>query len=52
METVLKMGVIYFMVQKNELAHRLAQKTIKLLDASGNPVKGKEVLLRQTNHKF
>ncbi|NYE06233.1 GH35 family endo-1,4-beta-xylanase [Bacillus niacini] len=40
------------MVQKNELAHRLAQKTIKLLDASGNPVKGKEVLLRQTNHKF
>jgi endo-1,4-beta-xylanase len=51
-ETVLKMGVIYFMVQKNELAHRLAQKTIKLLDASGNPVKGKEVLLRQTNHKF
>jgi endo-1,4-beta-xylanase len=46
------MEVIYFMGQTNELAHRLARKTIKLVDSSGNPVKGKEVSLRQTNHKF
>lgn len=46
------MEVIYFMVQTDKLAHRLARKTIKLVDAAGNPVKGKEVLLKQTNHKF
>ncbi|KHF39374.1 endo-1,4-beta-xylanase [Halalkalibacter okhensis] len=36
----------------NELAHRKASKTIKLVDASGNPVTGKEISLKQTNHKF
>jgi endo-1,4-beta-xylanase len=40
------------MGQKNEFAHRMARKTIKLVDASGNPVAGKEVALKQTNHKF
>jgi endo-1,4-beta-xylanase len=36
----------------NELAHRMANKTIKLVDASGVPVVGKEVTIKQTNHKF
>lgn len=40
------------MGQTNEFAHRMARKTIKLVDASGNPVKGKEVSLRQKNHRF
>ncbi|MRH43568.1 1,4-beta-xylanase [Aquibacillus halophilus] len=40
------------MGQTNEYAHRKANKTIKLVDASGNPVAGKEVGLKQTNHKF
>jgi Beta-1,4-xylanase len=39
-------------VQNNELAHRMASSTIKLIDGSGNPVAGQEVTLRQTNHKF
>ncbi|MEH7119403.1 endo-1,4-beta-xylanase [Neobacillus vireti] len=40
------------MRKTNEYAHRMASKTIKLVDASGNPVAGKEVALKQTNHKF
>jgi endo-1,4-beta-xylanase len=40
------------MGQSNQFAHRLASKTIKLVDASGVPVAGKEVALKQTNHKF
>lgn len=40
------------MGQTNELAHRMASKTIKLTDGSGNPVAGKEVQIKQTNHKF
>jgi hypothetical protein len=40
------------MSQTNELAHRMASKTIKLVDASGDPIAGKEVALKQTNHKF
>ncbi|WP_276353008.1 endo-1,4-beta-xylanase [Cohnella caldifontis] len=40
------------MAQTNELAHRMAAKTIQLVDGSGTPVAGKEITLRQTNHKF
>ncbi|MCM3728416.1 endo-1,4-beta-xylanase [Neobacillus cucumis] len=40
------------MGQTNEFAHRMANKTIRLVDVSGNPVAGKEVALKQTNHKF
>lgn len=40
------------MVKANEWAHRMAQKTIKLVDGAGNPVAGEEVTFRQTNHKF
>lgn len=40
------------MLQKNELAHRMATKTIKLVDATGNPVSGKEVAIHQSNHRF
>ncbi|WP_078552197.1 endo-1,4-beta-xylanase [Bacillus alkalicellulosilyticus] len=40
------------MGQSNQLAHRMASKRINLVDASGNPVVGKEVQLKQTNHKF
>jgi endo-1,4-beta-xylanase len=40
------------MVQKNEFAHRMASKTIKLVDASGYPVSEKEVAIKLTNHKF
>ncbi|MDQ0254806.1 GH35 family endo-1,4-beta-xylanase [Evansella vedderi] len=36
----------------NGLSHRMASKTIKLVDEGGNPVVGKEVVLTQTNHKF
>lgn len=39
-------------LQTNQLAHRMASKTIKLVDGSGNPVAGREVALKQTNHKF
>ena len=40
------------MGQTNEFAHRMARKTLKLVDASGNPVTGKEVSISQTNHQF
>ncbi|MBT2655846.1 endo-1,4-beta-xylanase [Bacillus sp. ISL-18] len=40
------------MGQTNEFAHRMARKTIKLVDESGNPVKGKDVSLRLVNHQF
>ncbi|MEH7178596.1 endo-1,4-beta-xylanase [Neobacillus vireti] len=40
------------MGQTNEFAHRMASKTIKLVDSSGYPVGRKEVELKQTNHKF
>lgn len=40
------------MGQTNEFAHRMTNKTIKLVDASGNPIAGKEVAFKQTNHKF
>ncbi|ULT54954.1 endo-1,4-beta-xylanase [Neobacillus drentensis] len=40
------------MGQTNEFAHRMARKTIQLVDTSGNPVAGKKVALKQTNHKF
>ncbi|MBM7571666.1 endo-1,4-beta-xylanase [Aquibacillus albus] len=40
------------MGKTNGLEHRMASKTIKLVDVSGNPVAGKEVSLNQTNHKF
>ncbi|WP_078552297.1 endo-1,4-beta-xylanase [Bacillus alkalicellulosilyticus] len=40
------------MGQTQDLAHRIASKTIKLVDAAGNPVAGKEVELNLTNHKF
>lgn len=40
------------MGQTNEFAHRMARKTIKLVDESGSPVKGKEVSLRLVNHQF
>ncbi|MCL7745560.1 endo-1,4-beta-xylanase [Halalkalibacter alkaliphilus] len=36
----------------NNWAHRKANKTIKLVDATGNPIAGKDVALTQTNHKF
>ncbi|GIP47857.1 beta-xylanase [Paenibacillus sp. J53TS2] len=39
-------------MQKNPLSHRMASKTIQLVDASGNPVTGKEVAIHQTNHQF
>ncbi|MDF2650619.1 MAG: 1,4-beta-xylanase [Paenibacillus sp.] len=39
-------------MQTNEWAHRMASQTIKLTDGGGNPVAGKEVAFRQTNHKF
>ncbi len=39
-------------MQNNELAHRMASSTIKLVDGAGNPVAGQEVTLRQTNHRF
>src|SRR5690606_27370500 len=32
--------------------HRMASKTIKLVDASGNPVTDKPFELQLTNHKF
>ncbi|MGP4039026.1 endo-1,4-beta-xylanase [Gracilibacillus sp. D59] len=40
------------MGQTNKLAHRMASKTIKLVDKTGNPVVGKNVELKQTNHQF
>jgi len=40
------------MVQTNEFAHRRTSKTIKLVDAKGYPVAGKEIELNLTNHKF
>lgn len=40
------------MARTNEFAHRMASKTIKLVDASGAPVSEKEVTLNLTNHKF
>ncbi|WP_052712294.1 endo-1,4-beta-xylanase [Domibacillus indicus] len=40
------------MGQTNELAHRMAGKTIKFVDASGNPVAGEEIEIKQANHKF
>ncbi|WP_332631667.1 endo-1,4-beta-xylanase [Halalkalibacter flavus] len=36
----------------NNLAHRKTNKTIKLIDETGNPIAGKKVSLKQTNHKF
>ncbi|MGD7045660.1 endo-1,4-beta-xylanase [Jeotgalibacillus proteolyticus] len=36
----------------HELKHRMANKTIKLVDAAGQPVAGKEVEIKQTNHAF
>src|SRR5690554_805586 len=40
------------MGQTNEFKHRMANKTIKLVDATGAPVVGKEVAFKLTNHKF
>ncbi|WP_138419640.1 endo-1,4-beta-xylanase [Aquibacillus sediminis] len=40
------------MGQTNELAHRMACKTIKLVDATGNPLAGKNITLKQINHEF
>lgn len=40
------------MLQKNDLAHRKANKTLKLVDATGNPIAGKEVAVHQTSHSF
>ncbi|MFC4387923.1 endo-1,4-beta-xylanase [Gracilibacillus marinus] len=40
------------MSKVNMLAHRMATKAIQLVDASGNPVVGKEVEMKQTNHEF
>ncbi|WP_202171346.1 endo-1,4-beta-xylanase [Bacillus sp. USDA818B3_A] len=40
------------MAKMEELKHRVASKTIKLVDGSGNPIAGKEIALKQTNHKF
>jgi endo-1,4-beta-xylanase len=40
------------MSKVNTLAHRMATKAIQLVDASGNPVVGKEVEMKQTNHEF
>lgn len=39
-------------MQMNPLAHRMANKTIRLVDASGNPVAEQAIAIRQTNHKF
>lgn len=39
------------MVDK-KIAHRVVKKDIKIVDGSGNPVKGKEIKVRQTNHDF
>ena len=36
----------------SDFAHRMGSKRIRLVDASGNPVRRKEVALKQTNHKF
>ncbi|WP_071394218.1 endo-1,4-beta-xylanase [Bacillus tuaregi] len=40
------------MVHTIGLSHRMAHKTIILVDALGNPVVGKDVTFKQTNHKF
>jgi len=40
------------MVQTKDLAHRKASKTLRLVDASGNAIAGKEVTIQQTNHRF
>lgn len=40
------------MPNTNPWSHRMAKKTIKLVDAAGNPLAGKEVAFRQTNHQF
>ncbi|WP_309122261.1 endo-1,4-beta-xylanase [Paenibacillus sp.] len=40
------------MGRQPEFAHRMSNKTIKLVDGAGNPVAGTEVTIRQTNHKF
>lgn len=40
------------MAQTDSLAHRKATKSIRLVDASGNPVADTEVSVNLTNHKF
>ncbi|WP_138419409.1 endo-1,4-beta-xylanase [Aquibacillus sediminis] len=40
------------MGRTNQLAHRMARKTMKLVDVTGNPVSRKEVTFTQTNHQF
>ncbi|WP_123042497.1 endo-1,4-beta-xylanase [Cohnella candidum] len=40
------------MPNANQWAHRMTKKTIKLVDAAGNPVARKEVAFRQTHHQF
>lgn len=40
------------MGQSNRLAHRMNSKTIKLVDASGNPIIREKIEIKQTNHKF
>ena len=40
------------MSRAKDLAHRMGNQTIKLVDVSGEAVAGKEVVVKQTNHKF
>lgn len=40
------------MAQTDTLAHRKATKSIRLVDASGNPVADTEVAIKLTKHKF
>lgn len=39
-------------MHSSKLAHRKTVKTIRLTDAQGNPVAGREVSVRLTNHRF
>lgn len=40
------------MNKSKDLAHRMARKTLQLVDTSGKPLAGKEVKLNLTNHQF
>ena len=36
----------------DKLAHRKATTTLRIVDSAGQPIAGKEVSIRLTNHKF
>lgn len=39
-------------MKKNDIAHRKVKKTIKVMDANGNPVSNVKVRVKQKKHKF